>query len=620
MATDVMMTTEQMMYEDATDQSPIITGSKLCFNNLNVPLIPRISIYTVSLIFSAFHLLVIIVCVRERKKATYKHDIVYMVGLAIVDMTFLLSTIIVQPGARKTGALTSLTPLILVMSVMLLALRAVDRFNIFIRKQAKPWSFRFQIVLCLVSNVFVTVPITYSALFTDIPFILIFWCIVSLIILVSYSTIVCKLLLKARKSRLQISPTQPSRLFRRHIAGGKSSRGTATDENAGISSIKETGMTFVEPLQNLNVAMSKHSSVQPDHVVEEKTLHQMTNIEVITAETSNQMRNEHKVLDIATTSSKIGKENNEHEVAIATTSSHIGKENGEVAIATTSNHIGKENGEIAIATTSNHIGQENGEVAIATTSNQIGQENGEVAIATTSNQIGKENEEVAIVETSKHIGKKHGEVAIEKTFRQTSKENWEMVIMKTNSQMGNDNDEVAIVHKSKHMGNESKEMVTVQTIRYPGRGKKEEVIVQNSTQSANINKNVFPVQKSEKFGKKKVGMRLEVRQNSAHIGKDKRTEVPVHVNRNQILITKRNKGNHIRSASLALVCITIIFYLSWFPTWLVNIWDGAPCNLLLIVYVNSIVNPFVYLITLKTFRKASYNLISMFFRRLCKSN
>ena len=602
MATDVMMTTEPMMYEDATDQSSIITGSKLCFNNLNVPLIPRISIYTVSLIFSAFHLLVIIVCVRERKKATYKHDIVYMVGLAIVDMTFLLSTIIVQPGARKTGALTSLTPLILVMSVMLLALRAVDRFNIFIRKQAKPWSFRFQIVLCLVSNVFVTVPITYSALFTDIPFILIFWCIVSLIILVSYSTIVCKLLLKARKSRIQISPTQPSRLFRRHIARGKSSTGTATDENAGISSIKETGMTFVEPLQNLNAAMS--SSVQPDHVVKEKTLHQMTNIEVITAETSNQMRNEHKVLDIATTSSKIGKENNEHEVANATTSNHIGKENREVAIATTSNHIGKENGEIAIATTSNHIGQENGEVAIATTSNQIGKENGEVAI----------------VETSKHIGKEHGEVAIEKTFRQTSKENWEMVIMKTNSQMGNENDEVAIVHKSKHMGNESKELLTVQTIRYPGRGKKEEVIVQNSTQSANIIKNVFPVQKSEKFGKKKVGVRLEVGQNSAHIGKDKRTEVPVHVNRNQILITKRNKGNYIRSASLALVCITIIFYLSWFPTWLVNIWDGAPCNLLLIVYVNSIVNPFVYLITLKTFRKASYNLISMFFRRLCKSN
>ena len=150
--------------------------------------------------------------------------------------------------------------------------------------------------------------------------------------------------------------------------------------------------------------------------------------------------------------------------------------------------------------------------------------------------------------------------------------------------------------------------------------KKEEYFVQNSTQWANRNKNVLPVQKSEKFRKEKIGVRLKVGQNSAHMGKDRKTEVPVHVNRNQRLITKQNKGNHIRSASLAFVFITIIFYLSWFPTWLIDIWDGAPCYLLMFIYVNNIVNPFVYLITLKTFRQASNNLISSFFWRICKPN
>ena len=398
-----------------------------------------------------------------------------MVGLAIVDMTFLLSAVISRPSVRNTGALRGLMPLLLFMSVMLLATRAVDRFNIFIRKQAKPWSLRFQIVVCLVSNIFVTVPITYSHLYTDIPFGLIFWCIVSLIIMVSYSTIVCKLLLKARKYRIKINPTQPSRLLRRHIAKGQSSMGTATDETAGTSRMNETEMTFVEKLQIPNTAMNKHSSVRRDHVIKEKTLDQMTNQAVIPAETRTEMRKEHEVLDKATTSNQIGKENKELEVAIATTGNHIGNESGEVAIATTGNQIGKE-------------------------------------------------------------------------------------------------------------------------------------------------KNVLPVQKSKKFGKKKIGVRLEVGQYSAHMGKDKRTEVPIHVNRNQRLITKRNKGNHIRGASLALVFITIIFYLSWFPTWLIDIWDGAPCYLLMFIYVNNIGNPFVYLITLKAFRQASYHLISRLFCRICKSN
>ena len=549
MTTDAMMTTEPMMYEDVTDKSPIISGSKMCLSSLDLPLLARIILYTLSSIFCVCHLLVIIVCVRERKKATYKHDIVYMVGLAIVDMTFLLSAVMSRPSVRNTGALRGLMPLLLFMSVMLLATRAVDRFNIFIRKQAKPWSLRFQIVLCLISNIFVTVPITYFHMYTDIPFGFIFWCIVSLIIMIFYSTIMCKILLKARKSIIRISLTHPSRLFRCHLAKGQSSMGTTTDENAGTSSTNKTEMTLVKTLETPNAATNRHSSVQPDHVGEEKTLDQVTNIEVIPAETSNQMRKKHKVMDTATSSNPIGKENKEPDMAIAITDNHIKRENAEADIATTGNRIAKENAGVDIVKTSNHIGKKDGEVAIATSNNYVRKEN----------------------------------------------------------------EEVDIVHTSKHMGNESKELFFVKTNNYPRMEKKEEYFVLNSTQWANRNKNVLPVQKSEKFGKEKIGVRLKVGQNSAHMGKDRKTEVPVHVNRNQRLITKQNKGNHIRSASLALVFSTIISYLSWFPTWLIDIWDGAPCYLLMFIYVNNIVNPFVYLITPKTFRQASNNLISSFF-------
>ena len=297
-----------------------------------------------------------------------------MVGLAIVDMTFLSSAVISRPSVRNTGALRGLMPLLLFMSVMLLATRAVDRFNIFIRKQAKPWSLRFQIVVCLVSNIFVTVPITYFHMHTDIPFGFIFWCIVSLIKMISYSTIMCKILLKARKSITRISLTHPSRLFRCHIAKGQSSMGTATDENAGTSSTNKTEMTLVKTLETPNAATNRHSSVQPDHVGEEKTLDQVTNIEVIPAETSNQMRKKHKVLDTATSSNPIGKENKEPDMAIATTGNHIAMENAGVDIVKISNHIGKKDGEVAIAKSNNYVRKENEEVDIVHTSKHMGNE------------------------------------------------------------------------------------------------------------------------------------------------------------------------------------------------------------------------------------------------------
>ena len=166
MTTDDMMAAKLMMSaNNHTDPSPLIiagikdAGIKLCYTKMDLPLLPRIILTILLLISVVGHLLVIIVCVRERNKATYKQDIVYMVALAIVDMIFCLSILLMRPSVRHIVALKTLLPLLLCMSLVLMALRAVERFKIIIRKQAKPWSSRFQIILCLVSNLFVAVPI-----------------------------------------------------------------------------------------------------------------------------------------------------------------------------------------------------------------------------------------------------------------------------------------------------------------------------------------------------------------------------------------------------------------------------------------------------------------------------
>ena len=509
MTTDVMMPLELMTPENGIDQSDVITGTKSCFDNVELPLLPRIILYIFLLISSACHLLVIIVCIRQRRKATYKQDIVYMVALAIVDMLSCVLAPVMRPGVRKTNiAIRSLLPLLTYMSVMLLAIRAVDRFNIFIRKQAKPWSFRFQIILCLVSNLFVTVPMIYSNLLTNIPFALIFGLTASLIILVSYVAIVCKLLQKARKSSLRISPTQPMLLSERqsnvtndaHSAmkegqnlKGSLSLGTATDQSTGPPITNKTEISINETSQIPNVVVINHSSLRPDHTVIEKILHQQKNNEVILAQASK----------------------------------HMVEENKEVSIAQTNKEFGNEYEEMVSEETIKHPGKEQKKEVLAQNSKQLGKENKDVLFAQTKETFGKENREVDRTQKGTQMRKER-----------RTEEHREVDQAPENTQMG----------------------------------------------------------------------------------KERRSEVPLHVNRNKTLTTRRNKGKHLRRASLSLVFITIIFYLSWFPAWMRDISDSVPCYLLLLVFVNCTVNPFIYLITLKTFRQEYYNLIFIPFRRLCKSN
>ena len=570
MTTDVMMPLELMTPENGIDQSDVITGTKSCFDNVELPLLPRIILYILLLISSACHLLVIIVCIRQRKKATYKQDIVYMVALAIVDMLSCVLAPAMRPGVRKTNiAIRSLLPLLTYMSVMLLAIRAVDRFNIFIRKQAKPWSFRFQIILCLVSNLFVTVPMIYSNLLTDIPFALIFGLTASLIILVSYVAIVCKLLQKARKSSLRISPTQPMLLSERqsnvtndaHSAmkegqnlKGSLSLGTATDQSTGPPITNKTEISINETSQIPNVVVINHSSLRPDHTVIEKILHQQKNNEVILAQASK----------------------------------HMVEENKEVSIAQTNKEFGNEYEEMVSEETIKHPGKEQKKEVLAQNSKQLGKENKDVLFAQTKETFGKENREVDRAKKSTQMRKGRRTEGNRGVDRAQKKER------KTE-----ENEEVDGAQKGKQMGKE--------------RGIEE-------------NREVDGTQKGTQMRKeRRTEEHREVDQapENTQMGKERRSEVPLHmlhVNRNTTLTTRRNKGKHLRRASLSLVFITIIFYLSWFPAWMRDISDSVPCYLLLLVFVNCTVNPFIYLITLKTFRQEYYNLIFIPFRRLCKSN
>ena len=660
MTTDGMMPLELMTRKDDTDQSAIITGPKSCYDNVELALLPRIIMTIFLLISSACHLLVIIVCIRQRKKATYKQDIVYMVALAIVDMLSCLSAPAMRPDVRQTNiALKSVLPLLTYMSVILLTIRAVDRFNIFIRKQAKPWSFRFQIILCLVSNLFVTVPITYSNLLTKIPFASIFGFTASFIILVSYVAIVCKLLQQARKSSLRISPTQPKQpmmLSERQInvtkdahfameegqsLKGSLSLGTATDQSTGPPSTHETDISFNETSQTPNVVMINHSSLRPDHIVKVKRPDQLKSNEVILAQTRKHMIEENKEASIAQTSKQFVYEN--EEMVSEETIKHPGKEQKAEVLAQNSKQLGKKNRDVLFAQSKETFGKENREVDQAKKSTQIKKERGteenrEVHRTEKKERKTEENEEMDCAQKGTQMEKKrrtekNGEVDHAEKKERKTVENEEMDCAQKGTQMRKErrtekNGKVDRAEKKERETVENEEMDCAQKGTQMGQKRRTEKNrevdrAEKKERKTEENEEVDRAQKSTQMGKER---RTEEDREVHHapkrtqMRKERRSDVPLHVNKNQILTTRRNKGKHLRRASLSLVLITIIFYLSWIPAWIRDISDSVPCYLIFLVFVNCTVNPFIYLITLKTFRQESYNVLSIPFRRLCKSN
>ena len=221
MTTDATVTTELSDCTNDNGNSSLVTSVKVCFASVDRSPLQQSVKALLLLVISFCHLIVVIVCVRERKKASYKQDIVYMVALAMVDMAFCVSILIplqgIDTGLHNSVAFRNLPVMLMCMSVVLLAIRAVERCKIVIRQQAKSWPFRFQMLLCMASTIFVAIPIEYLDYLTNIPFVPIFWCVVSLVILVSYGAIVWKILTQSGKSRRRNECVPRMTLFQRRI-------------------------------------------------------------------------------------------------------------------------------------------------------------------------------------------------------------------------------------------------------------------------------------------------------------------------------------------------------------------------------------------------------------------
>ena len=349
-----------------------------------------------------------------------------MVALAIVDMTFCLSILPLQHsdvGLQTSLVLLSLPLLLLCMSIMILALRAFQRWKIFARPQAKPWSFRFQILLCMVSNIFVAIPITYLNYLTSIPFAPIFWCIASFIILVSYVTIVWTIFTQASKNRrrnvIGVGPT----LEQRHVPSANDPQKIDTEQNTGQPQNR------AEIIPGTNMAGT--SQVRPEGVIKEKIKNeQLRPIE----------------------------EDNENNLAQTNVQPH-------------------------------------------------GEGDKEVVFAHTSKQLVNENKDVVLAEAGKQM---------------------------------------------RRCGAERKS---------------------------------------------------PLRNNSSHI-----------------VTVQQKKLQQLRRAGFGFVLITIIYFLSTTPMWISRVVDGAPCYLKWFVFINFIVNPFIYFTMMKSFRNAVCNLIYTCVCKFCKCN
>ena len=164
---------------------------------------------TSSVAFAILQLLVIIVCCRQRGKCTYKQDLVYMVALAIVDLLFWLTCAlgIVVPNGDNSLLYGQTHFFISCTSIILLAVRAVERLNILVRSRVVLWSLKFQIGVCSLTTFALSLPVSISNLLTTFRVIFLYWCICSLITFAAYAIIICILFKPVCKNN-QANPEQ----------------------------------------------------------------------------------------------------------------------------------------------------------------------------------------------------------------------------------------------------------------------------------------------------------------------------------------------------------------------------------------------------------------------------
>ena len=182
------------------------------------------------------HVLVLVVCWRERKKATYKQDIVYMVGLALVDIAvcFLVSVASRIPRVLNSEVFKSVFLLLVILSLNLLTTRAIERFKMVIIHKMRPWSFKVQLKVSLMVNATTVSLFSIIYYLDDFPIVALYMGVCSLIIVTSYTIIFGKLAKKYTKMTSQVVPSNVNDPKNKLTQSHKSQRETKLGETAGV--------------------------------------------------------------------------------------------------------------------------------------------------------------------------------------------------------------------------------------------------------------------------------------------------------------------------------------------------------------------------------------------------
>ena len=183
--------------------------------------------FVLFVVVSSFdHLLVMVVCWQERKTAVYKRDIIYMVGLAAVDLLFCS---IVPVGMEiqviySSMGFTYVALLLTMISVTLLTLRAIERFRIVLVHMTEHWSLKCQIYGCMFVNISMAMSFICVLYYTEFPIVLVYVCVCALIILVAYIAITGKVFIQNYKLKTRVNPLRSSQQDKasrsRHTTGG----------------------------------------------------------------------------------------------------------------------------------------------------------------------------------------------------------------------------------------------------------------------------------------------------------------------------------------------------------------------------------------------------------------
>ena len=165
--------------------------------------------FALVMLCSLCHGMVIIVCWRERKRASYKRDIVYMMALAAVDFLFcFFIPIAVEIQAIATSVAFRYAVLLVTMcSLTLLTIRATERFLIVITNTTLTWSFKFQISVCFLVTSLVAMLVISVDYYTEFSLVRVYACICSVIILGAYTAVIGKVVKQYFKLKFRVGPT-----------------------------------------------------------------------------------------------------------------------------------------------------------------------------------------------------------------------------------------------------------------------------------------------------------------------------------------------------------------------------------------------------------------------------